>query len=120
MGVGVGWLPSPEIAAARPQYHAQSIANIREAVESFATSPLGYRPVAIALDTKGPEIRTGVLQGVRGGPRAAGFPRRPPPRPRLCEGRGRGRGGGAREGVARGGSQGHSGPAPRARRPRWS
>ncbi|KAF3822936.1 hypothetical protein GH733_010372 [Mirounga leonina] len=49
------------------EYHAQSIANIREAVESFATSPLGYRPVAIALDTKGPEIRTGVL---RGGPEA--------------------------------------------------
>ncbi|XP_060500694.1 pyruvate kinase PKLR isoform X2 [Panthera onca] len=45
------------------EYHAQSIANIREAVQSFATSPLSYRPVAIALDTKGPEIRTGVLQG---------------------------------------------------------
>lgn len=51
---------------AGPQYHAQSIANIREAVQSFATSPLSYRPVAIALDTKGPEIRTGVLRGVRG------------------------------------------------------
>lgn len=47
------------------EYHAESIANIREAAESFATSPLSYRPVAIALDTKGPEIRTGVLQGVR-------------------------------------------------------
>ncbi|XP_029412816.1 pyruvate kinase PKLR isoform X3 [Nannospalax galili] len=45
------------------EYHAQSIANIREAAESFATSPLSYRPVAIALDTKGPEIRTGILQG---------------------------------------------------------
>ncbi|GAB1287726.1 Pyruvate kinase [Apodemus speciosus] len=45
------------------EYHAQSIANIREAAESFASSPLSYRPVAIALDTKGPEIRTGVLQG---------------------------------------------------------
>ncbi|XP_053064762.1 pyruvate kinase PKLR isoform X3 [Acinonyx jubatus] len=45
------------------EYHAQSIANIREAVQSFATSPLSYRPVAIALDTKGPEIRTGVLRG---------------------------------------------------------
>lgn len=44
------------------KYHADSIANIREAVESFASSPLGYRPVAIALDTKGPEIRTGLLQ----------------------------------------------------------
>ncbi|XP_027776720.2 pyruvate kinase PKLR isoform X3 [Marmota flaviventris] len=45
------------------EYHAESIANIREAVESFAISPLSYRPVAIALDTKGPEIRTGILQG---------------------------------------------------------
>ncbi|KAM9243433.1 pyruvate kinase PKLR [Dugong dugon] len=45
------------------EYHADSIANIREAVESFATSPLTYRPVAIALDTKGPEIRTGILRG---------------------------------------------------------
>ncbi|XP_055476349.1 pyruvate kinase PKLR isoform X1 [Psammomys obesus] len=45
------------------KYHAESIANIREATESFASSPLSYRPVAIALDTKGPEIRTGVLQG---------------------------------------------------------
>ncbi|XP_006861615.1 PREDICTED: pyruvate kinase PKLR [Chrysochloris asiatica] len=45
------------------EYHAESIANIREAVESFATSPLSYRPVAIALDTKGPEIRTGILRG---------------------------------------------------------
>ncbi|XP_021569150.1 pyruvate kinase PKLR [Carlito syrichta] len=46
------------------EYHAESIANVREAVESFAASPLSYRPVAIALDTKGPEIRTGILQGV--------------------------------------------------------
>uniref|UniRef100_A0A8D1M305 Pyruvate kinase n=1 Tax=Sus scrofa TaxID=9823 RepID=A0A8D1M305_PIG len=45
------------------EYHAESIANIREAVESFAGSPLIYRPVAIALDTKGPEIRTGIPQG---------------------------------------------------------
>lgn len=64
------WPPSPEISTRFcHQYHAESIANVREAVESFAASPLSYRPVAIALDTKGPEIRTGILQGVRGGSR---------------------------------------------------
>lgn len=62
------WLHTSEIPTRFPsQYHAKSIANIREAVKSFATSPLSNRPVAIGLDTKGPEIRTGILQGVRGG-----------------------------------------------------
>nr|XP_033780171.1 pyruvate kinase PKLR isoform X1 [Geotrypetes seraphini] len=44
------------------EYHASSIKNIREATESFAVNAMFYRPVAIALDTKGPEIRTGVLR----------------------------------------------------------
>ncbi|XP_074794859.1 pyruvate kinase PKLR isoform X1 [Natator depressus] len=44
------------------EYHAGSIENIREATESFASNPLFYRPVAIALDTKGPEIRTGLVK----------------------------------------------------------
>lgn len=44
------------------EYHAGSIKNVREATESFATNPMFYRPVAIALDTKGPEIRTGVIK----------------------------------------------------------
>uniref|UniRef100_V9KQU3 Pyruvate kinase n=1 Tax=Callorhinchus milii TaxID=7868 RepID=V9KQU3_CALMI len=45
------------------EYHAGSIKNIREAADSFVDQPLYYRPVAIALDTKGPEIRTGRVLG---------------------------------------------------------
>ncbi|XP_028650922.1 pyruvate kinase PKM-like isoform X1 [Erpetoichthys calabaricus] len=45
------------------EYHAGSIKNIRQARESLTSDPLYYRPVAIALDTKGPEIRTGLVRG---------------------------------------------------------
>ena len=41
------------------QYHAQTIVNVREAI-----TRVDGRIVAIALDTKGPEIRTGLLKGV--------------------------------------------------------
>merc|ERR1711936_781957 len=45
------------------EYHGQTIANVRKAVEKF-NSERGYDPcIAIALDTKGPEIRTGILEG---------------------------------------------------------
>ena len=42
------------------QYHAGTIENIRKAVAQFSHP----RPVSIALDTKGPEIRTGLNEGV--------------------------------------------------------
>ncbi|VDO41641.1 unnamed protein product [Brugia timori] len=41
------------------EYHATTIKNIREAVQSFHQKPI----VGIALDTKGPEIRTGLIDG---------------------------------------------------------
>lgn len=49
------------------QYHRLTIKNIREAMETLTSDPLYYRPVAIALDTKGPEIRTGLVRGVSQG-----------------------------------------------------
>ncbi|XP_045467706.1 pyruvate kinase-like isoform X2 [Harmonia axyridis] len=45
------------------EYHAETIKNVRTAVESYSKKIGMPFPLAIALDTKGPEIRTGLLEG---------------------------------------------------------
>jgi len=42
-------------------YHRQTIANIKTAAAKFEESTHNHRTIALALDTKGPEIRTGLL-----------------------------------------------------------
>ncbi|CAF1339454.1 unnamed protein product [Didymodactylos carnosus] len=44
------------------EYHQQSIDNVRKAEQLTVDNGGIFRPIGIALDTKGPEIRTGVLQ----------------------------------------------------------
>merc|ERR1711992_154369 len=45
------------------EYHGDTMANCRAAADKYAEKH-GYNPsLAIALDTKGPEIRTGLLEG---------------------------------------------------------
>lgn len=45
------------------EYHADTIKNIRTAVKNYSQKLGMDVPLAIALDTKGPEIRTGLLEG---------------------------------------------------------
>lgn len=45
------------------EYHAETIKNIRQATKNYSEKLGIDYPLAIALDTKGPEIRTGLLEG---------------------------------------------------------
>lgn len=59
------WFTKTLLYSLTQQYHSQTIQNVREAAKA-ASQELGIPnlPIAIALDTKGPEIRTGLLEGV--------------------------------------------------------
>ncbi|KAJ3624814.1 hypothetical protein MTP99_018408 [Tenebrio molitor] len=45
------------------EYHAELIESIRTAVSNYSKKIGRYHPLAVAIDTKGSEIRTGVLEG---------------------------------------------------------
>lgn len=49
------------------EHHAKTVAHLREAAGRHGERIGAPYPLAIALDTKGPEIRTGVLAGERPG-----------------------------------------------------
>lgn len=46
------------------EYHAETIANVRQATLNYNKKSSVPAEIGIALDTKGPEIRSGLLEGV--------------------------------------------------------
>lgn len=44
------------------EYHAEIIKSGLAATESFSSDPILYRSIAVALDTKVPEIRTELMK----------------------------------------------------------
>ncbi|MBZ3889719.1 Pyruvate kinase PKM [Sciurus carolinensis] len=45
------------------EYHLETIKNMPIVMESFASDPILYHPISVALDTKRPEIQTGLIKG---------------------------------------------------------
>ncbi|KAK2113126.1 hypothetical protein P7K49_007392 [Saguinus oedipus] len=45
------------------KYHAEAIKKMHTVTESYASYSILYKPIAVALDAKGPEIPTGLLKG---------------------------------------------------------
>lgn len=45
------------------EYHAETIKSRHAATESFTSDPILYRSIAVALDTKVPEIWTELIKG---------------------------------------------------------